>query len=135
MKIIIKCSQFIEYVQHQALYQIQQQIYKFFFFSHNFKLKTEVIIMLRELSKFKKGNLTSHVPEDFFMLRRICFFAWDKKTDMLILKVIIKNLDNCFCECWGKGIRVIGKKCVPVCMCVYVSVQVSERGLYNENQE
>ena len=28
-KISLICSQFIEYVQHQVLYQIQQQIYNF----------------------------------------------------------------------------------------------------------
>ena len=47
-KIILISSQFTEYVQHQVLYQIKQQIYKFLLsmlsFLHDFKLKTEVII-------------------------------------------------------------------------------------------
>ena len=46
IKIILTNSQFTECVQHQVLNQIQQHINScyLFFFLHNFKLKTEVII-------------------------------------------------------------------------------------------
>ena len=94
-KIILICSQFTEYVQHQILYQIQKQIYNFLLsivLSAKFKTKNWTYHRLKSIAAdwvkiwnyatvlyFHKGILPSNslnFPfKNFSMFKRIQFIA------------------------------------------------------------